>query len=348
METGFDYTAPEYEDIYRKSEASAFQHPLWLTYFYNLLVPSRKARNLTVTGRDPESGRLRFVLPLIGRRKFGLRLVETTDLGVSDYTCPVIDRDWPLPRDLAARVATTLPSHDVLRIRPIREEAVKDWNAVINMPASKVDFSAHATVLPSSYPDWRANAFDKSFTRYLDRKKRRFLKSGNVELQLLDDPSALRQAIGRVKALRTGRFEGDPIQTDAVERFYTEIAIHGASAGLARTYLLALDGEAVGYVFGLTVNGRFYYLLIGCDYERFGRHSPGLVMYDMIIERWIGDHGNSFDFTIGDEPFKGDFGATPTAMYEIAVGRTAVGRLALGMFRLRRRMRRTAAGEERQ
>ena len=52
----------------------------------------------------------------------------------------------------------------------------------------------------------------------------------------------------------------------------------------ARTYRLSLDGASVGYVFGLTWNGRFHYLLIGCDYAAHGRHSPGLILYDMIIE----------------------------------------------------------------
>ena len=30
---------------------------------------------------------------------------------------------------------------------------------------------------------------------------------------------------------------------------------------------MSLDGEPLCYVFGLTWSGRFYYLLIGCDYD---------------------------------------------------------------------------------
>ncbi|HEY9058712.1 MAG TPA: GNAT family N-acetyltransferase [Aurantimonas sp.] len=346
LETDFDYCSAEFRGLYESSGATAFQHPVWLKVFYSILVPGRNARALTLVGRDVNGGRLRFVLPLVERRKLAVRLVETADLGVGDYACPIVDRHWHLPQGLADLVAAALPRHDVLRIRPIREEAVNDWTVFISAPAARTDFSAHATALLPSYPDWRVNALSKGFTRYLDRKKRRLLKSGRVELRRLDEPAALREAIGRMKTLRAGRFEGDPIQTEAVERFYKEIAVGGADAGLAQTYVLSIDDQSVGCVFGLTRKGRFHYLLIGCDYDRFGRHSPGLVMYDMIIERWIQEGGESFDFTIGDEPFKADFGAVPTAMYEIEKAGTAVGRLALAAFRLRRRLRARGTAKE--
>ena len=111
----------------------------------------------------------------------------------------------------------------------------------------------------------------------------------------------------------------------------------------ARVYQLKLDGADVAQAFGLVLGGRFYYLLIGADYERFGKHSPGLVLYDLLIEEWIKEGGTVFDFTIGDEAFKRDFGTAPTAMHALVETATLKGRLALSAFDAMRGLRKWKA-----
>ncbi len=99
----------------------------------------------------------------------------------------------------------------------------------------------------------------------------------------------------------------------------------------------------MGYAFGLTHAGRFDYLLIGCDYERHGRHSPGLMLFDRMIDDWAASGGSVFDFTIGDEPFKTDFGAKPTPMFELRGVPTVRGRIFLALKEARDWLRARAA-----
>ena len=107
------------------------------------------------------------------------------------------------------------------------------------------------------------------------------------------------------------------------------MAQEGAGNGLAETWLLTSDGSIAGILFGLTHSGRFYYLLIGADYDNHGRHSPGLQMYDWIIEDWMERGGTSFDFTIGDEPFKMQFGTTASPMSRFLRAGSLKGKLAM-------------------
>ncbi|MER9405578.1 hypothetical protein NKI36_16220 [Mesorhizobium caraganae] len=47
------------------------------------------------------------------------------------------------------------------------------------------------------------------------------------------------------------------------------------------------------------------------------RYPPrGRVALDLVMAAWAADGGTSFDFTIGDEPFKAGFGSSRTSMYE--------------------------------
>jgi CelD/BcsL family acetyltransferase involved in cellulose biosynthesis len=346
VHTRFDFRTVEFARLYERSDATPFQHPLWLDRFYSLLAPYRAAEPFVVTVRDSASGELRLVLPLIRRQKSAVKLLETTDLGVSDYAVPVIQAGWAIPADLSEKMTAALPSHDLMRIRPIRSETVDHWRACLGGEPEALEFSAHAVALSTDYCAWRKQTLEPGFARYLDRRKKRFLKERGAGLRLLTGPDEIAKGMAMLRQRRAGRFEGDPIQEAPVAEFYTAVAVEGAAAGLARTYALTLGGEEIGHVFGLTHRGRFHYLLIGCDYERHGRHSPGLIAYDLIIEDWIEAGGTCFDFTIGDEPFKRDFGTSPTAMAMLSGAPTWRGRLASATYNAREQLRRLRQGRE--
>lgn len=337
-ESAFDYAGAEYGALLRASVATAFQHPLWLDALMRHLAPARGARPAAITGRDAE-GRLLFVLPLVARSMSGVALLESADLGVSDYSAPVIRSGWSVPADLPGLVERALPAHDVLRLKPVRGDG-DGWRAVIAGEPKPLGFSAHAVRPALPYDQWRASAFAPSFAKRLDRKIRSFEKAGKAGYAVLSDPEEIRASIRAIRALRAGRFDGDPIQTDAGAAFYEEVAIRGAAQGFARTCRLDLDGEPVGHVFGLAWRGRYHYLLIGCDYERFGRHSPGLILYDRMMRDWAEQGGEVFDFTIGDEPFKADFATAATPMLGVMRAATTRGRLALLAHEARERLRR--------
>lgn len=331
-EADFDVTGAVYGDLFARADATAFQDPRWLVPFYRDLAPAREAEAVFITGRG-EDGTLLFVLPMTVRTVSGCRLLEAADLGVCDYCAPVVDPAFAEAlagdQSLSGRVAGALPAHDVLRIRNIREEHVDLWRLFLGEEPKRLGFCAHETDLGDDYAAWRETALTPSFTKYLNRRKKRFLKAGDVTLERLDDPATAADAIGALAALRDGRFDGDMIRHDAVRDFYATVAADGAGDGFALTYRLAFDGQPVSYVFGATTKDRFHYLLIGCDYETYGKHSPGLVMYDLIIEDWIASGGAVFDFTIGDEPFKADYGTRAVPIYGIEASRSVVGRLAL-------------------
>ncbi|MBZ0161613.1 MAG: GNAT family N-acetyltransferase [Notoacmeibacter sp.] len=340
LKPDFDFSGGEYRALFARAGATAFQHPLWLTNFYGRLVPARGGEAAVLTGYDA-SGTLVFVLPMVLRSINRLRVLETADLGVSDYCAPVVCPDWlerqgPAAGDLAP-FADHLPQHAILRIGKIRPEHLDLWRLFFPYQPIRSPYSAHETQLRPDYAAWRAQALTKQFTKYLDRRRRRFFKAGDAKLELVSQPDEIADAVSEIARLRAGRFEGDPIQEDFVREFYASIAVEGAPEGFARIWRLTLDGEAIGHVFGTAHAGRFCYLLIGCDYERHGRHSPGLVLYDTIIERWIGEGGDVFDFTIGDEAFKADFGTTAVAIHHIQHATGAIGRLGLAALGVRDR-----------
>jgi CelD/BcsL family acetyltransferase involved in cellulose biosynthesis len=339
-EDGFDFCGQEYLRLFEASAATAFQHPAWLRHFYEALAPRRGAEKVVVALRDSRGG-LAGILPLILRRKAGMRLLETTDLGVSDYAAAPVDeaiRGAVVAHpDLKRQIAAVLPAHDILRIRPIRAEHVGDWQALLEGNAEPLDFGAPFAPLGTDYAEWRRTRPSKSLLGRLARADKRNAKLGGARLVRLASPAEIRGAVAEIQRLRAGRFAGDLIQEDFVRDFYAAVAADGASP--AEVFRLDIGDAPAGYVYGLGHRGRFYYLLIGCDYAGHGRSSPGLVLYDRIIADWMERGGDVFDFTIGDEPFKADFGTETTPMFTIVNAPTWRGKLALAAFRAHAQLR---------
>lgn len=338
---GFAFLSDEYSALVDAADAHVYQQPIWLDAFYRVIAPNRGARPHFLVVRSQGDGVLQFVMPLIVRRKFGLRLLETADLGVSDYVVPVglpaFWQDLENDTSLRRKLTTALPRFDLLRMRPVREEDCRKFKLVTGADPISLGFSAHASVLRKPYNDWRKSALNGSMRKMIDRKRRKLHRDHSASLEELHDPAEIQRALTRLASLRAGRFEKDPIQQEFVLRFYIDVAQKGATTGLASTWLLKAGGKDAGILFGVVLEGRFHYLLIGCDYDNFGHYSPGLIMYDGIMSDWTERGGICFDFTIGDEAFKRKFGTAATTINMFLSAGSLIGRMArqLVVWRLR-------------
>jgi len=331
VSNAFDFESEEYEMLFERSSATGFQHPIWLKSFYENLARPEAATPFVFEFRQPD-GTLTGIVPLIMRRKSGLRLLEPTNLGVSDYSAPVLSEflinEMLADTDITRRFREMLPSHDIFRIKPVRAEHSDQWRILTSSEGRRLRFDAHATTLGNSFNDWQDKKLDCSLGKQLLRKERKLVREHEAELVLLDDESDIRTAISGLAALRKGRFDQDVIQEEAALKHYSQVAISGAPSGYAATYVLKTISGPIGYVFGVSHRGSLYYLLIGCDYDCWGKFSPGLLFYKMIIQDWMDRGGEVFDFTIGDEDFKMKFGTNSTKMHVHVSAGSVLGKLA--------------------
>ncbi|MGB6118235.1 MAG: GNAT family N-acetyltransferase [Mesorhizobium sp.] len=333
----FDFLSGEYRELFDSADVSAFQHPIWLDAFYRVLAPGMGAAAVIVTGRD-EAGRLCMVLPLIRRRKSAVTLLEAADLGVSDYVAPVLTPDLVVDDAFQASLRAVLPAHDILRICKVRADHTAIWTRLLGFEPTEADFGSSAASHGPDYKEWRATAMGQSFAKDVDVKTRRFFKKPDAAFRVLTDPQERARAVRAIRDVRKGRFEGDPIQLDPVCDFYTDVAVNGGD--YVRLYALEAEGETVGYTYTTVHGKRLNYFLIGCDYERYRRLSPGYIMYDAMMADWAKAGGEVFDFTIGDEPYKASFGTVRTTMHEFVRGNGWYGKLARVAFDARRALNR--------
>jgi hypothetical protein len=234
-------------------------------------------------------------------------------LEVTDYACPVVDPaaldDLSVPEALVRIVG---PHR--LYIAPIHHEHRAIWARLLGHEPTPLSFGSHAVRLIQPMSEWRHQTYGHALLSGLGRKARRLADLGEVRVDQMSGQVA-RDAIDLAREYRIGRFAGDPLQLPHSLAFYADVA--ASENGLARTLQLTCGDRVVAVIFGLAHHRRFHYIVLACDYGRFARYSPGLLMMDRTIAAWSAEGGEVFDFTIGDEPFKAAFGCTRTPMYAI-------------------------------
>lgn len=337
IEPDFDFGSREYQSLWERSRATAFQGARWLALLHNRVAPALSAQRVTVTVRDKISGELVLVLPLVRASRNGLRVLEFADFGLCDYHAAIYDPtnmarlvgDASLP----ARIAALLPEADLVALTKLQGDDPVLERLFPAAHRARMRVSSHAVRIDTAWSEWRQHRLDQSLRRELDAKRRRFAKAGVPSFALVEDESEIVRAFDALRRFRFDRFSErgvpDVIDSEAVFSFYRQIAIDGARTGEARTFCLYLSGEPVAVMFGLAHRKAFSLLLVGFDLVRYRRFSVGLLAIEYTVRASFEAGDTAYDFTIGDYPFKDQFAAEPAPLYEWHVPRTLRGRLAL-------------------
>jgi CelD/BcsL family acetyltransferase involved in cellulose biosynthesis len=333
---GFDFCSAEYADLFERSEATPFQHPVWLHHLYDVLAPRVGADRRVVTIRRPD-GTLAGVLPMVLRRRFGIRRLEYADLGVNDYAAAVLDRDVPeaLRRDgeLGRTVRESLGTFDTLRIQRTTASAEVLASLIGGGRIVPHHYSSHVVPLPGSADAWR-KGLRPDFARHLERKYKRLRPKGPLRVRVVTDPAEVDDVMARLREFRAARFTErggvDLMQRPDYDVFYRRVAAAMTdSHSPGRLAVLEVGEQVAAVAFDLEHRDRELFLLVGYDVQKLRNYSLGLLIVDELVLAAIDRGHRFFDLTVGDEPYKADFGAVPEPLYEVRTTRTALGTIDL-------------------
>ena len=347
LEPAFDFAGGDYRALHANSDATVFQSPAWLDALHRDVAPAFGATQATLTVRD-QDGRLMMVLPLVRRRQRGATILEFADFGLCDYNGAICDLDDAALLDLDAtlpqRVTRAMPRHDLMTLTKMTREDPLLRRLFPEAARAQMRFSAYPARLTRNWQAWRETALSQGFRRDLGMKRRRLERLGTIEFVRLSDPEQIARAFGTLRALRSARLKSigghDVLADEAIFTFYRRMAVEGAQKGFARTECLTVSGELVAVQFGLVQRGTHSMLMLGADIERFGRTSPGILMLESSVRAAIEDGDQVYDFTIGDHPYKQQFGAQAIPLYEWHRGQTLYGRATVPAITLMREAKR--------
>lgn len=336
IEPSFDFLSPQYAELFDRSAATAFQHPIWLHCLYDRLAANAGATSLVVVVRDRATGALALVLPLLRIRRGPIRTVEFADLRVSDYLAPVCSPDVfsQLLDDGEARaqIQRLIRPFDLLRMTKLPDGRLPIENLLAAPRRVPMDTNAYATVLVAPFEQWRASAIDRSYQKELAKKYRQLQKKGALSFSSCDDSASVLQALDVMKKFRGPRFQaqgdGDLLQRPEYFGFYSDVALRGLGS-FVRLYAMKMDGEVIAAVLGLCHRSSFLIIMSAFDIVGYKSQSLGALMFEQVARDCIERGDQMLDFTIGDEPYKKLFGGQPSPMWAVTQGGSIVGTVTL-------------------
>jgi CelD/BcsL family acetyltransferase involved in cellulose biosynthesis len=298
----FDALATEWDDlVHAMPRPSPFMLHGWLTEWWR---HHGEGAQLSVTVAR-EDGRLVAALPLVIRRRAGLRVASF--MGEHAAVLPDLLLAEDADPSLGPQLAWLAPEHcDVVDFHGlpagsrIAEAFPTRLSLIERIEAPVLDISAGWDEV------YRAKTNSKK--RNLHKRRRRQLgELGEVTAitarELPELEPALEEAFRLHAARWNGRPDGSCFATPAGQRFNRSVLRRLAALDVARITLLQLDGRAIAFHYWFAMAGCMYVHRLAFD-PAVGRFSPGLVNTLDAIEA-AGEEGlTRVEFLGGDERYK--------------------------------------------
>ncbi len=326
--------APRWTDLERKGLASPFQSHAWCRALYHHIGRRRGAEPCIVVITDAARGKDVMLLPLmLGPDGGGRRMISFIDLGVSDYSAPVMAAgftpDAGLMRELWPRILEQLPEADYLQFTKLPEKLGDLPNPLLDVVETQVSaLKSYDLDFPENWSDYHLKLLSHRMRKNLRQRWRKLKTEGKTDLLHGDTPQRaleifnilLRQRRERFAALKREEILNRPDYVD----FYRAIITDPQSPGIITA--LTIDEQIIAVLYGLVYKGRYTMLLSSFESVERAQHSPGLLVIEAMMQ-WL--HGSGigvYDFTIGSEPYKLKLGGREHDLYEYMLPFTLPGR----------------------
>jgi CelD/BcsL family acetyltransferase involved in cellulose biosynthesis len=279
----------------------------------------------------------------------GVARLKAWDSGVSDYNGPVMAKAFAPTsgemRDLWHDMLDKLPKADLIEIEKLPPHIGARDNPMLDVEGVRESsFARHPLPLDADFENLAASRFNPSHRRTLAKKRRKLQNKGRLEFSLLRGSEAL-EPLDLILEWRAQRFadQNEASEAARVAAFYRSLAAH---TDIARVGRLSLDGVTIAGCFGTLTDQTFQLLAVAHD-GAFKNWSPGLLAIESSIATLCASGVTVYDFTIGAEPYKFDFGVDVEKLFEVKSSLTYKGAAYLRARRLMEWVRATRAAARR-
>ena len=331
-------------DWQEAGRCTAFQRFEWISSLVKNLVRRDKSQPLIVVISETASNEPVMLVPLVLRRRYGVRVIEWLGLGVCDYAAPVLAPGVEFrvseANMLWSAVRSALPPADLIRIKGIPEHirgAANPFACLVGV--READQKAFSTEIEGDPETLLKRVCGSSFLRNLQKEKRRLAKIGEVKFVAAKTNEEVEEIFSVLLEQRRRRFEEmgrfNFIAQPAVSAFYKDAAISGLNAGGgAKIFGLSVNGEWIATAYCLVHQKSVTTVMSGMAGQSWQAFSPGVqIMAQTMI--WAREHGHDcFDLSVGDLSYKKEMGMRTQELLDFCEPLTLRGVLSLELDRI--------------
>ena len=327
-------------DAWRAFEAVAdctvFQTYAWQSAWLKHIGVRKGVVPVIVAGRGA-GGSLLFLMPLAVEARGRVKQLTWLGNDLCDYNGPLLAPDFSERVDVDGFAALWGQIRQFLRQRGFHFDAVVLKKMPERLDAQANPFAALAVTLNPSGA-WRVRlpaTFDAFYEarrspgmRKRDRKKqKRLAEFGEIRFRRVTETSGIvavldtlfAQKAHYLAAIGAPDIFSNPGQVD----FYREVMTRPDAA--AQICRLDIGPVTAAVSCGFVFHGTYCHVLTSFTEGPVGKFGPGALHLRRLFEHAIAEGCRTFDFTIGDEPYKREWCDEPLKVYDFFAAETPLG-----------------------
>lgn len=320
----------DFETLTAGLDATPFQTAFWLKAWFSIWSKD-EVQGFWVSVLD-DDGRVLMAMPLIRYRRFGLRILEAVDKGVSDMNAPLLAPD--MPENLSFETLWhcfehALPDADVLHIQRMPAMVGAMENPLM-VHGDKTQCRMHhwSVALPEAWEGYAAR-MSPSLKETLEKKRRRFERLDNPQSQVAQTGAEALDLMFHLEALQEQRIRSQGLKYNLADKniknFYRSLAYHGVEQGRVMICAMLLGDTPVALSYSYAHSDRMTYLRVTNRMGEWQKFQLGLLVTEFAIQQALERKNKVFDFSVGDYDYKKRFGGQPAPLYNLVVPLTMLG-----------------------
>lgn len=326
-----------------------YQSREFLEVWINTIGKVRGIESLLIVVSD-QSGRRILYLPLAIETRFNVRMLCFMDAGVADYNAPILapgatlsDRQF---QELWQKILMRLPNFDVVDLRKMPHDVLGLPNPLRFLNCVPHSESGHSTSLQSLRCEVDARPSVVRLRKDLRRHHRRLSNLGTTEFVMNPSGADLTRVAERLIDLKRKRYARttghDFLAMSGIGNFYREMMSASRPGQISQLSALTSGGEVVSAHLGFLGRERFYYVFPAFDIG-FRQFRVGHMLIQHLIDYSYEQRLGTFDFGVGDFPYKNTWETQRLALYSHERAVTAAGHAYLLLRRARSGFRKLRA-----
>jgi CelD/BcsL family acetyltransferase involved in cellulose biosynthesis len=332
----FEAAKETWTEFQENGELYFFQTYEWLENWYFNIGKEEAAQPYLVCVHT-DSGRPLCFLPFEIKNKWNLRVLAWLGDILIDYGAPIISSSFTergIDFNIVwQEVIKRIPAVDMVWLTKMPEEINGFRNPICDLPCRRYHNKAYFVGLADSWNDfYEKHAAAK--TRSTDRRKHRRISEigklshtgtdGSDETVFREITQAMiEQKEHRYREINAPNFMGPA----GHKRFFAFPTANLLSSGRLHLSALYLDDKIITTHWGMVYRSRFYYFMPSFAKGPWMKYSPGRLLLFHLFKWCFQNDIKTFDFTIGDEPYKKDWSDSEMTLYQYFIARTWKGKI---------------------
>lgn len=299
--------------------ATPFQDFRWLGAWYGAFTEVEPVIAVVTDARTLEQVAL---LPLVRRRRRGVRIIAFADLDLTDYNAPLLGPAAPrdaagaqaMWRELLAALTRMQGGADLIRLRKLPRDLDGRANPLALLEGTgRSAVNGNLVTIGEDFDAWR-HSLGRSARKGFLRSWRVFTREPRAQFEVITDPEQASRVIAAMEVQQGARMQAlglsYSLNDQAYAAFYRELVAANLRSGYVALTALTIGEEVVATLLGIRNGARYVMVRFSNAGEKWASCSPGLLVIERTMEALHADGVRSFDFGTGNYAYKRKFGVT--------------------------------------